>query len=430
MPRLSKLPNGLSLVVAPVKGTKAATFLVLLPIGSRYEPAKISGASHFVEHLMFKGTAKRPTSLDISRELDAAGAQFNAFTSKDYTGYYIKIDGAKSGLALDILSDMLFHSKLDGEEIKREKGVILEEIKMYEDNPAAAVSSLFEKLFFGQHPLGRDIAGTKKTVSQISRGELMNYYKNAYRPENMALVAAGNIKNDLVKKVKKYFGVRPQRGRIGAGLGGKKISKNDFSKFSKRQSPVIRLAVEKRKLDQANVIIGFPGLSHNDPKRYAAGVLLNILGGGMSSRLFVEVREKRGLAYKIRAGADGFRDCGLICIEAGLDVKRLGEAMAVIKNELKKISQKPVSAKELADAKSNLAGHLALSMEDSSAQANWFASKFWFEKNMAGYEEEIRKLKKVTAPQVLKLAKEIFKEKEMRVAVIGPLDRKQVVKML
>lgn len=422
MPRLLKLPNGLSLVVAPVKGTKAATFLAMVPIGSRYELPKISGASHFVEHLMFKGTKKRPTSLDISRELDAAGAQFNAFTSKDYTGYYVKIDGAKSGLALDILSDMLFHSKFEAAEIKREKGVILEEIKMYEDNPATAVNSLFEKLFFGRHPLGRDIAGTKKSVAGVSRRELLDYYQRAYRPANMVLVAAGNIKSDLLGKVKKYFG------RTRAEAGGKKISKKDFVQFSKKQIPIARLSVEKRKVDQANVIIGFPGLSHNDRRRYALAVLLNILGGGMSSRLFVEVREKRGLAYRVRANADAFRDCGLVCVEAGLDARRLGEAMATIKNEFKKISQKPVSAKELADAKTNLAGHLALAMEDSSVQANWFASKFWFEGNLENYETEIRRLKKVTVGQVLKLAREIFKEKAMRLAVIGPLNKKAVIK--
>jgi len=426
MPRLSKLPNGLSLVVAPVKGTKAATFLVLLPIGSRYEPAKISGASHFVEHLMFKGTTKRPTTLDISRELDAVGAQFNAFTDKDRTGYWVKIDAAHQEKALDILSDMIFHSKFEAAEVAKEKGVIIEEIRMYKDNPRSAAELLFDNLMFGAaHPLGRDIAGTEKIIKAVTRDELFGYYKSAYAPNNLVLAAAGNINKKTMALIREYFGA-PKAAKT-------TLTKEKFARFfwSKKSKPMAaRLAAEKRKVDQAHVFIGYPGLKITDPKRNVLAVLLNILGGNMSSRLFVEVREKRGLAYRVHADAVSYRDAGGVVINAGLNPSRLKEAIAVIVAQCARLAKQNVSAKELADAKSNLAGQLALSMEDSSAQASWFASKFWFEKNLASYEEEIRKLKKVTASQVLKLAKEIFKEKEMRLAVISPFDKKEVAKLL
>ncbi len=425
MLKVKKLKNGLSVIIKPIKGTKAVTFLAMVPVGSRYESEKISGASHFVEHLMFKGTKKRPTALDISRELDAAGTQFNAFTSKEYTGYYIKIASNKSSLALDILADILFFSKFDAEEVKREKGVIVEEIKMYEDNPATAVSLIFEKLLFGNHPLGRDIAGTKKTVNAVSRDDLFSFYKGAYRPDNMVLVAAGNIQNDLLVKINKYFGVDYSKKTV-----YKKIYKKDFSKFTNQLIPSKRSVLSRRRVDQANVIVGFPGISYNDKKRWALAVLLNILGGGMSSRLFIEVRERRGLAYKIRMGQEMFRDSGLIWIEAGLDQKRLKEAIEVIKDELKKITRQAVSLKELNDAKTNLTGQYALRMEDSSAQASFYALKFWFQNNLDDYEKDLVKIKKVTARQVQDLAKEIFKENKMKVAVIGSLDRKQLSNLL
>ncbi|MDD2758379.1 MAG: pitrilysin family protein [Patescibacteria group bacterium] len=423
MPKVKTLKNGLNFVSVPVGGTKAATFLVMVPVGSRYENKKINGASHFVEHLMFKGTAKRPTTLHISRELDAVGAQFNAFTNKDYTGYYIKIDGAKRALALDILSDMLFNSKFEAEEIAKEKGVIIEEIKMYEDNPSMAVDRLFDALMFGDRPLGWDIAGTINGIKKMSRAELWKYYKDAYAPANMVLVAAGNIGKDINKLAQKYFGVTRATAKIG---------KDDYIKFnwSGKKSLAQRVSAQKRKIDQAHVLIGFPGLKYNDPRRYAIAVMLTILGAGMSSRLFVEVREKRGLAYRIRASSFAHRDVGAVTISAGLDVGRLKQAFDVIFAECAKITAQLVSKKELEDAKNNLAGTLALTMEDSSAQADWFAEKFWFASKVETYEEALKKIKKVTLGEVKKIAAQIFKPEQARVAVISPLDKTKIVKLL
>lgn len=428
MYKLSKLKNGITLITAPVKGTMATTVLCLFPVGSRYEGKKINGVSHFVEHMMFKGTLKRPSAQDISRVLEAAGADYNAFTNKDYTGYYVKIDASRQELAYNLLSDMIYNSKMDEAEMTKEKGAIVEELRMYKDNPTMAIDMLFDNLVFGDHPLGWDIGGSADTVRGLTRQELFNYYQNHYSPKNMVLVVAGKIDNKL-KKYLQYFVTQ----KAPAKAEGPAYYKNHFVKFNWTTAPVPlanRVAVEQRKLDQAHLILGFCGLPNNHPGRYAATILFNILGAGMSSRLFVEVREKRGLAYMVRAGATSYRDTGVCYVQAGLDPARLGEAIKVIKGELARIADEPVTAAELNDAKSSIAGRLALSMEDSSGQAEWFARQFLFATKMETPEGLIKKLNKVTIAEVQKMAKQFFSWNNVRVAVIGPLEKDKVVKMV
>ncbi|PIT88211.1 MAG: hypothetical protein COU29_02985 [Candidatus Magasanikbacteria bacterium CG10_big_fil_rev_8_21_14_0_10_36_32] len=428
MYKISKLKNGIRLIVAPVSGTKATTVLAMFPVGSRYETKKISGASHFVEHLMFKGTERRPTSEHISRELDALGAEFNAFTSKDYTGYYIKIDGDKQEIAYDMLSDMIFHSKFDANEIKKEKGVIVEELRMYEDNPIMAVEQKFDTILFGNHPLGWDIGGSSKSVKGISRQELWNYYRRAYQPKQMILVVAGRVDKNKILAIKRLFGKE-----LNTKISGKRFLDNDFVKYyrPKKKLPLMqRVWTEKRKIDQAHIILGFPGFKHKSADRYSAALLFYILGGGMSSRLFVEVREKRGLAYMIRAGINYFRDCGSVYIKAGLNPARLSEALKIILQELKKIVDQPVTTKELTEAKTNFAGRLALSLEDSSFQANWYADRMLFQGKIETYEETLKKINSVTLKQINNLSKKLFQPEEMRLAVISPLEKNKILKML
>ncbi len=426
MYKVSKLKNGITLIKVPVAGSKAVTLMAMFPVGSRYEHKKISGISHFVEHMLFKGTKKRPTHLEISRELDALGAEYNAFTSKDYTGYYVRTGEINTAKAFDWLADITFNSKLDGAEIEKEKGVIVEELRMYEDNPLMAVDNLFERAIFGEdHPLGRDIGGTPDSVRGLSRQDLWDYYQNFYLPSNMVLVVAGKINNKKIAKLLKLFETRKDT--------SKHDLKSKFEKFVwKKQSLPLekRLLVTEKKLDQAQVIMGFPGLPYNDPDRYAASVLLNILGGGMSSRLFVEVREKRGLAYMVSTGSAGFRDAGVATIQAGLDPSRLADAFKVIKEELAKIKKTPVSAKELADSKNNIAGRTELSMEDSSAQAQWFAKQFWFGNKIETYEQVTKKIKQVTAAQVKKVANRFFDMDMAHFAVIGPMSKEKVLDLL
>lgn len=420
-----KLKNGLTVLTAPVKSTRAITVWALFPVGSRYEKSNISGASHFVEHLMFKGTERRPTAMDISKELDAVGAEYNAFTFKDYTGYYIKIAVDKQKLAFDILSDMLFHSTFDKIEVEREKGVIIEEMRMYEDNPTMAVDSLLERALFGNHPLGWDIIGNHKTLTQMSRKDLWNYYKAAYQPQNCILVVAGAVNKDSFKFIDSFFGTE-------------KSVKSDFKEkgfenfaFSSKILPLKkRIVTQKRKIDQAHLLLGLPGIKYTDKQRDVLSVLLSILSGGMSSRLFVEVREKRGLAYMVRAGHIPHRDTGYFYIQAGLDPKRLGEAFKVIKDELKKISNELVPKKEMDDAKNNLLGHFILSMEDSDNQAAIFAKNFMFLREMTDFDKIISQIKKVTSEEVRALAKKIFVENQIRVALVSSLTEEQAIKIL
>ncbi len=425
MPKVAKLKNGFNFINIPMPGTKAVTVLVLFPVGSRFEDKQISGASHFVEHMMFKGTKKRPDHLEISRELDAVGADYNAFTYKDYTGYYVKVDTSKAELAFDLLSDIVFNSTISEAEVEKEKGVIVEELRMYEDNPTMAIDLLFDALMFGDHPLGWDIGGTTESVRGMTRDNLWKYYKKYYSPANAVLVVAGNLESKKLKKLLGHFTSIPGSAKQKAWSG--------FSGFSwpKNSLPLNdRVRVKERKLDQAHLLMGFPGLSYKDKKLYAASVMLNILGGGMSSRLFVEVREKRGLAYMVRASMGSFRDCGVAQIQAGLDPVRLKEALATINKEVKRIASEMVTVRELKDAKSSLIGRLALALEDSGVQAERAAKQFWFFPKVENFAETKKKIQAVTIKEIQQVAKELFDQKQMRLAVIGPLNKEKVLNCL
>lgn len=429
MYQISKLKNGINLIKVPLKGARSVTILALFPVGSRYETKEISGASHFVEHMLFKGTNKRPFATDISRTLDALGADYNAFTSKDHTGYYVKIAADKQEIAYDILSDILYHSTFVKEEVEKEKGAIVEELRMYKDNPTMAIDMLLDTALFGDTQLGWDIGGTTETVRNMTRDKLYEYYHSHYSPKNMALVVAGSFSPKWEKKLLNYF-VDKKNGSKSYSLS---YYKNSFEKFEwpKKNLPLSsRIEVEEKKVDQAHLMIGFPGLHNEHPDRYTASILLSILGVGMSSRLFVEVREKRGLAYMVRAGSTSYRDVGVNHIQAGLDPARLFEAMQVIKAEIVRMCQEPVTVEELENAKSNLAGRLALSLEDSSTQAEWYGKQFLFNKKIELPEETMRKMEKVTREDIQRVAKKLFNMDEMRVSVIGPLPKAQVVAMV
>jgi len=379
-----------------------------------------------VEHMMFKGTNKRPSYLDISRILDASGAHYNAFTSKDYTGYYIKIDTRQQELAFDVLSDIVFNSHFNEAEMEKEKGVIVEELRMYDDNPLLKIDSLYEEIMFKNSALARDIGGTVKTVRALKRKDLFSYYQKYYRPDNMILVCAGNINNKKQKQLLSYFEkIKPQTGSLSALRHFEKFN------FSKAKIPLKdRILVQTKKTDQAQMILGFPGINNNSPKRFALSVLLSILGGGMSSRLFVEVREKLGLAYMINASAASFCDVGTVFVQAGLNPSRLQEAIAVIVAELKKVVKHGVSDEEIKNAQNNLIGHLALSWEDSSAVASWYAKKFLFSKKLETPEEIIRQLKKVNKKDVQKLAGELFDFSQVRIALISDLKKEKFLKLV
>lgn len=412
-------PNGLKLVVTPLANTEAVTLLILVKVGSRYESAKINGVSHFVEHLMFKGTKKRPSTLLISQELDSVGAEYNAFTSKDYTGYYIKVDSLKIDLAVDMLTDMLMNSTFSAEEIERERGVIIEEIKMYEDNPLMYIEDVFEETMFGaDQPLGRHIAGPKEIIAKVTRKEIINYRDNYYVPNNMVVSVAGKVNVAKLEKLLKISGFlsQPKFKKLKKFLPAKVIG----------NKPKIQLV--KRKTEQIQLCLGFPAYSYTDKNLPALNLLSVILGGNMSSRLFIEVRERRGLAYFVRSNISSYEDTGVWYIHAGLDPERFSDALRVILSELLKVRDELVTAEELKKAKQFVRGKLVLQMEDSDAQAQWYGRSWMFKGKIIDPEKELKRLEKVTVQDILKVTKALIASKRLSVAVIGPLKNDSIIK--
>lgn len=415
------LPNGLRLIAAPLIGTEAATVLVLFKVGSRYEIKEQNGISHFIEHMMFKGTKKRPNTLAISRDLDSVGAEYNAFTSRDHTGYYIKIEKDKIELALDILSDMLFHSKFEEKEIEREKGVICEEIKMYEDNPIMFIEDLFEETVFGGHPLGRKVSGEVETVKSFTRKTMLEYRDKYYQPNNIVLGLAGKFDDRGADLVKKYF-----------GASGAKI-KPSFQKFNfatqKLNKPKIK--IQFKETEQAQLALGFPGYSYFDPQIYALQMLAIILGGYMSSRLFISIREKRGLCYSIKSFVNIYEDTGNLVIQSGLDKSRIAAGIGAIFEELDKVCGTGVTEEELRRAKECVKGRLVLAMEDSSQVADWYSGQELLTDEILTPEEKLRKVFAVTIGDVKKAAKDVMRKKRLTMVLIGPFkDERPFAKFL
>jgi predicted Zn-dependent peptidase len=407
------LPNGLRVIVAPMHETKAMTALVLVKVGSRYETRKINGVSHFVEHLMFKGTNKRPTSLDISKELDGIGAEYNAFTSKDHTGYYIKANYEKAELALEMMSDMLFNSKFEAHEIERERGVIIEEINMYEDNPLMFAEDLFEQTVYGDHPLGWHISGPKEVIKSVNREDILKYHHDYYQPKNMLVAIAGRMDAKMLSLIKKYF--------------GQAVNKNPVKKYPKiiisQTSP--HLSLKYKDTEQVQLCLGFRSYDYFDEKLYTLYLLSVILGGNMSSRLFTSIREKKGLCYFIRAGVNVYQDTGNLMIQAGLDKTRIKEAITEILKELAKAKKDGVTADELQKAKDFLKGKLILDFESSDHVAAWFSKQELLTDKMLTPTEQIALLEKVTTENIKKIADEVIVSSRLNVSLIGPYKEKK-----
>lgn len=411
MYHVSQLPNGATLLFVPQHDTKSLTSLIMFPVGSRYEPEKLSGVSHYIEHMMFKGTKRRKSAKVLTREVDRLGAEYNAFTGKEYTAYYIKADASFAETSLDILSDMLSESVFDPKECEKEKGPIIEELRMYQDNPLMNIDTLFERALY-HGPLGRDIGGTPKHVASYKRSEVLAFRDIYYSASNMTVVLAGAIDDRIKELAHRFFGALP-------------IKKKPSGRFSpaqlRKSEKKSRMILEKKQTDQVQMMLGFPGFAYEDPRNPAATVLATILGGSMSSRLFDVIREKHGLAYTVRAGLEQYRDTGHIYVRAGLEAKNVNKAMGLIKKELVKVVEKPVSSTELADAKTHIRGAMTLRMEDSSAQANWYASGALFHTKIRTPEEELVRIENVTREQIQATARQLFRMNEMRLALIGDI---------
>ncbi|MCX6746141.1 MAG: pitrilysin family protein [Candidatus Parcubacteria bacterium] len=417
-----ELKNGLPVILVPKKESQSVAVFLIYKVGSRFEKEKKHfGLSHFIEHLMFKGTKKRPTTLDISKELDSIGADFNAYTSKDHTAYHIKANAENLDLACDILSDMLNNSLFEAKEIAKEKGVVIEEIKMYEDQPIQYAEILCEENLFKGSDLEHNIAGTIEAIKNTSRNDLLNYLNSYYAPQNAVLVVVGKINKNIKKILHKYFS------RQGFG---KKFSNSNIMPFALKQKEP-RIVLNYKKTNQAHLALGFPAYSYFHPDLYAFYLLAIILGGNMSSRLFIEVREKQGLCYYIRAQADVYEDTGDLMIRSGLDITKLDKALQIIFKNLKEIKEKGITTEELAKAKKFVKGRLTLQLEELNDVADFYGREFILAKRILTPEQKIGKIMAVTKKQVNKVAREIFRKEKLNLVLISPFkDKKQILKYI
>ncbi|PIS05121.1 MAG: hypothetical protein COT81_02750 [Candidatus Buchananbacteria bacterium CG10_big_fil_rev_8_21_14_0_10_42_9] len=413
------LSNHARVVTAPVPGTDSVTVLVYFGVGSRYETKKINGVSHFLEHLFFKGTVRRPTSFDLTKELDSVGAEYNAFTSKDHTAYYVKTSADQVELAFDILSDMLLNSKFDPDEVNRERGVVVEELNMYEDNPMIHIDTVLENCIFGNQPLGWDIGGPRQVIKLVPRQAILDYKDTFYQAQNMVIAVTGKVSVKKARQLaKKYFNLMLSR----------PVPK---AKKVKLHQKTARALLHYKKTEQSTMAVGFPAFDFNDPRLPAVSLLGIILGGNMSSRLFVEVREKHGLAYSVKAGVSGYADTGVFEIIAGVDSKRIKQAIEVILAELQKVKRYGVTAKELTMAKRYFKGQVTLALEDSAKVADWYGKQLILKNKLDTPQARIKKMERVTGPQVRKVSQLIFKQAKLNLAIIGPYkDRKSFERLL
>jgi predicted Zn-dependent peptidase len=411
-PKKYKLKNGLTLVVVPMKDTPTATALVLVGTGSDYEKKEVNGISHFLEHMCFKGTSKRPSAQAISHELDALGSQYNAFTDHELTGYYAKADAKKFKKIFEIISDIYLNSTFPEAEIEKEKGVIVEEINMYEDMPQRHVQDIFAELLYGDQPSGRNIAGTKENVRKMTRNDFVKYKTAHYVPSATTIVVAGNINlKNVLGEAKKHFG---------------SMSKSTKSKKPKtadsQKEPKVLLSFKKT--DQTHFVLGVRSFDLFSKKNMILSVLGGILGAGMSSRLFIKLREDMGAAYYVNAYNNVSLDHGVFQISAGVTNARTKEVVSEILKECKKLKDELVSDTELTKVKSFLIGNMKLSLEATDDIANFYGTQELLKGEMKTIEEKAREIEKITSHDIQKLAREIFIKRHINLCLIGPHKQK------
>jgi predicted Zn-dependent peptidase len=407
---LERLDNGLRILTAPMDSAQSVTCAIMLAAGSRYETPDTNGIAHFAEHMFFKGTERRPTARDISMEIDAIGGEFNAFTGKEYTGYYVKCAAESRDIALDVLVDMLRHSKFDPDEIEREKGVIVEEMNMYYDTPRDFIGGVYEELLYGDQPLGWDIIGRKETIRNANRDTFNGYVDHWYRPSRMVLGVGGKIGDDLRERAEELLG----------DMAEAETGRPDPVKVEQDDHP--RVKVHTKASDQAHICLGVHSYPLDHPDRYVLQVLSTVLGGGMSSRLFTEVRERRGLAYYVYGLNHSYTDAGSLYAQAGVDINRIDDAVSTVAGELHKIATEPVPSDELEKAKSFAKGRFVLQLETSQGLIMFGLRRQVLESRTPDPEEILEAIGKVTVEDVSRVAQDVIGKQGANLAVIGPFD--------
>jgi predicted Zn-dependent peptidase len=404
------LSNGLRVVTAPLPHAKSVACYIMLAAGSRYENSSNRGIAHFAEHMFFKGTEKRPTSRDLTTIVDGMGGEFNAFTSKEITAYYIRCAGAERDTALDVLVDMLRNSKFDADEVEREKGVILEEMNMYFDTPRDYVSAVYEDILFGDNPLGWETLGTRETIKAATRETFLDYLERWYSPPRIVVGVAGMVGDELIPRLEELLG----------DLSGNGTGSPEPAAVERSSKPRVRLHTKDS--DQAQICIGVPSYELTHPDRYALQLLGTVLGTGMSSRLFLEVRERRGLAYYIYGLNSAYTDAGTLYAQGGVDITRVDEAISVIVEQFRTMAAAPVPADELEKARSLAKGRFVLQTESPNGLLLFGLRREVLEGQAAEPEELLAGLDAVTVEDVQRVAQDVIAGEGMRLAVIGPFD--------
>ena len=404
------LDNSIRIVTKHVPQARSVAMGVWVNIGARDEKAEEGGLSHFIEHMIFKGTERR-TALQIAKEFDAIGGQCNAFTSKENTCYYAKVMDTHVDTMVDLLSDIFLNSAFDPNEVERERRVILQEIKMLEDTPDEHIHVLLAQAVWGSHPLGRSILGTPETVIRFDSDTLKEYFSRAYQPERIVIAAAGNLEHgSFVESIARAFEV---------------VQKGDH--FPERTKPTMDwvATAHPKDLEQVHICLGSKGVHTTDPRRHACVLLNVVLGGNMSSRLFQEIRERRGLAYSIFSFASSYSDTGLLGVYVGVDKSNTQEVLRLIVKEMRRLKEKPINGSELRNAKEHLKGGVYLAAESTDNQMTRLAhNEINFGRHIP-LEELVHNIERVTAEDILRLAQETCQDKAVSLALLGPIDEKE-----
>ena len=411
------LDNGLRIITATMPHTCSVSICIFIGVGSRYETETQAGISHFIEHLLFKGTPKRPTSREVSETIEGVGGILNGGTNKELTVYWCKVAQSHFPLALDVLVDMLLHSKFDPQDIERERQVIIEEIHMSKDFPIQRVDMLIDELLWHNHPLGRDIAGSKESVTAITRDMMLDYREGQYTPNNTVITIAGDIQHqEIVTAVSQALGDWVNR-QSGSG----------YLAYEEQQAQ--RLFIETRDTEQAHLCLALPGLSLLDPRRFTLDLLNIILGEGMSSRLFTEIRDKLGLAYNIHSYVEHFLDSGSVTVYAGVEPKNLPAAITAILEQLSQLKE-VIPAPELSKAKELSKGRLLLRMEDSRIVASWMGGQEILTGRILSVDQVASIIDAITADELKQLAQELLVGNRLRLAVVGPIANQEPLEAL
>lgn len=412
------LKNGLKVVVSPMPTSPSVTVLVIVKTGSKYETAEMSGISHFLEHLCFKGTTRRPKAIDIARELDAIGADNNAFTAQEYTGYYAKAHPKHFGTILDVISDIYLNPTLEQSEIDKEKGVIIEEINMYEDMPHRIVHDVFVSALYGDQPAGRSILGTKENITRMTRADIAAYRAEHYVASATTVFVSGNVDPETVMpEIERAFAGVPHAGKS-----------DKVPVVEAPHDPILK--IRHKETDQTHLVIGVRTFSGRDKRDMALKVLNAVLGGGMSSRLFQKLREEMGVGYYVRSGTDEYSDHGYLAVSTGIDTTRVEEVTAAILTELSRLVTEPVSTEELTKAKEYLIGSMYLGLESSDAIAEYYAAQDIISDEMLTPSELAERVQAVTSEDVQAVARDVMRNDRLAMAIVGNIKNPENLKNL